>query len=45
MVGAQRQVVNAMSAVESWRHRAVWRYNIVTAAKPKAPDRCTRRRP
>jgi sterol 24-C-methyltransferase len=34
----QRQVVNAMSAVESWRHRAVWRYNIVTAAKPRAPD-------
>jgi hypothetical protein len=27
-----------MSAVESWRHRAVWRYNIVTAAKPRAPD-------
>jgi cyclopropane fatty-acyl-phospholipid synthase-like methyltransferase len=38
-VGAQRQVVNAMSAVESWRHRAVWRYNVVTAAKPKEPDR------
>jgi sterol 24-C-methyltransferase len=37
-LGMRHQVVNAMSAVESWRHRAVWRYNIVTAAKPRAPD-------
>jgi sterol 24-C-methyltransferase len=29
----ERLVVNAMAAVEAYRHR-VWRYNLVTAAKP-----------
>jgi SAM-dependent methyltransferase len=32
--GVQRRLVNAMAAVEADRHRGVWRYNVVTAAKP-----------
>jgi len=27
-------MINAMAAVETWRHRGGWRYNIVSAAKP-----------
>jgi sterol 24-C-methyltransferase len=34
LLRAQRRLVNALAAVEAYRHRAVWRYNIVTAAKP-----------
>src|SRR6266536_3092049 len=31
--GKRRKVVNAMSAVEFWRYRRYWRYNVITAAK------------
>jgi sterol 24-C-methyltransferase len=31
--GMQRRLVNAMAAVEADRHPAVWRYNLVTAAR------------
>jgi sterol 24-C-methyltransferase len=34
-LGMQRRLVNAMAAVEADRHPAVWRYNLVTAAKPQ----------
>jgi sterol 24-C-methyltransferase len=34
LLGMQRRLVNAMAAVEAYRNRAVWRYNIVTASKP-----------
>ena len=27
-------MINAMAAVQTWRHRGGWRYNIVSAAKP-----------
>ena len=30
----QRWMINAMAAVQTWRHRGGWRYNIVSAAKP-----------
>jgi sterol 24-C-methyltransferase len=30
----QRRLVNALAAVEAYRHQEVWRYNIVTAGKP-----------
>jgi SAM-dependent methyltransferase len=33
--GMQRRLVNAMAAVEADRHPAVWRYNLVTAARPQ----------
>jgi len=36
LLGAERRVVNAMAAVECYRHQGVWRYNAVTAAKPPA---------
>jgi len=35
---AQRRLVNALAAVEAYRHRAVWRYNIVAAGKPHPSD-------
>jgi len=38
LLGAQRRLVNAMAAVEAYRHRTVWRYNIVTASKPHPND-------
>jgi sterol 24-C-methyltransferase len=38
LLGMQRRLVNAMSAVEAYRYRAVWRYNIVTARKPTGAD-------
>ena len=31
LLRVQRRLVNALAAVEAYRHRAVWRYNIVTA--------------
>jgi sterol 24-C-methyltransferase len=34
LLGMQRRLVNALAAVEAYRHQAVWRYNIVTAGKP-----------
>jgi sterol 24-C-methyltransferase len=34
-LGMQRRLVNALAAVEAYRHQAVWRYNIVTARKPQ----------
>jgi sterol 24-C-methyltransferase len=34
----QRRLVNAMAAVEAYRHRAVWRYNMVTACAPHPSD-------
>jgi sterol 24-C-methyltransferase len=37
LLGMQRRLVNAMAAVEAYRYRAVWRYNIVTASKPPRP--------
>ncbi len=33
LTGKRRKVVNAMSAVEFWRYRRYWRYNVITAAK------------
>jgi len=33
-LGAQRWVISATAAAETWRHRGVWRYNIVAVAKP-----------
>jgi sterol 24-C-methyltransferase len=30
----ERRLVNGLAAVEAYRHRAVWRYNVVTAGKP-----------
>jgi sterol 24-C-methyltransferase len=35
LVGAQRRMVNSLSAVEIQRHPGLWRYNVLTAAKPK----------
>jgi sterol 24-C-methyltransferase len=32
-------VVNAMSGVEMWRHREIWRYNMYVAHKPGCPWR------
>jgi hypothetical protein len=34
----ESRLVNALAAVEAHRHRAVWRYNIVTAGKPHPSD-------
>jgi sterol 24-C-methyltransferase len=34
LLRVQRRLVNALAAVEAYRHRAVWRYNVVTARKP-----------
>jgi SAM-dependent methyltransferase len=34
----QRRLVNALAAVEAYRHREVWRYNIVTARAPQPSD-------
>ena len=36
--GMQRRLVNAMAAVEADRQPAVWRYNVVTAAKPQPSE-------
>jgi ubiquinone/menaquinone biosynthesis C-methylase UbiE len=33
-LGKSEKAVNAMSAVEMYRHRQAWRYNITTAVKP-----------
>jgi hypothetical protein len=31
----QGELVNCTSAVQVYRHRGVWRYNIVTAERPR----------
>lgn len=33
-LGRTQKAVNAMSGVETYRHREAWRYNIITAVKP-----------
>jgi ubiquinone/menaquinone biosynthesis C-methylase UbiE len=33
VMGKQEKVVNALSGVEMWKHRAAWHYNIYVAAK------------
>jgi sterol 24-C-methyltransferase len=38
LLRVQRRLVNALAAVEAYRHRAVWRYNLVTAGKPHPSD-------
>jgi len=38
LLRVQRRLVNALAAVEAYRHRAVWRYNIVAAGKPHPSD-------
>jgi hypothetical protein len=38
LLRVQRRLVNALAAVEAYHHRAVWRYNIVTAGKPHPSD-------
>jgi ubiquinone/menaquinone biosynthesis C-methylase UbiE len=35
LLGLQGELVNCISAVEGYRHRRVWRYNIVTAQRPR----------
>jgi ubiquinone/menaquinone biosynthesis C-methylase UbiE len=37
LLGVQRRMLNSLSAVEVQRHPGLWRYNILTAAKPAAP--------
>jgi sterol 24-C-methyltransferase len=37
-LGLQRRLVNGLAAVESYRNQDVWRYNIVTARKPRQPS-------
>jgi hypothetical protein len=35
LLGARRALLNCTAAVESYRHRNGWRYNVVTARRPK----------
>lgn len=30
----EHKVINAMAAVETWRHKEVWRYNVIVGLKP-----------
>jgi hypothetical protein len=34
LLGARRALLNCTAAVESWRHRHGWRYNVVVARRP-----------
>jgi hypothetical protein len=34
LLGARRVLLNCTAAVESYRHRHGWRYNLVTARRP-----------
>jgi sterol 24-C-methyltransferase len=34
LLGARRALLNCTAAVESWRHRDGWRYNVVAARRP-----------
>ena len=35
LLGLQGELVNCTSAVQAYRHRSMWRYNIVTAERPR----------
>jgi sterol 24-C-methyltransferase len=35
LLGARRALLNCTAAVESYRHREGWRYNVVTARRPR----------
>ena len=38
LLGLQGELVNCTCAVQVYRHRRVWRYNIVTAERPRWPS-------